>query len=221
LRPPTYELADYSNSPSNGQIVRAEYICSSCLQFRWIFYLRFGENCDAITKIGQWPPWSIQVDPALAQMLGDHVSGYQKGLVCESQGYGIGAFAYYRRIVEGIIGRLLDDIGDLISENERAAYHQALEQTKKTTVTQEKIGLVKDLLPPILRPDGMNPLALLHSILSEGLHERSDADCLEDAQSIREVLVFLVNQVLQSKESAKLFTAGMRKLLDRKSKNDM
>ena len=203
-----------------GLVCRAEYRCSACRNFLWTFFVRFGDDYESITKIGQWPPWSIEVDPALAKMLGNHAAAYKKGLVCESQSYGIGGFAYYRRIVESIIDRLLDEIGDLIPSSERATYQQALGEAKKTSVAKEKIELVKDLLPPILRPDGMNPLALLHSILSAGLHDRSDDECLEDAQSIREILVFLVNQVLQSKESRKSFTAGMRKLLDRKSKGD-
>ncbi|MFZ0548883.1 MAG: hypothetical protein WAM60_25760, partial [Candidatus Promineifilaceae bacterium] len=53
-------------------------------------------------------------------------------------------------------------------------YQFALAETKKTTITQDKINLVKDLLPAILRPDGMNPLSILHSSLSKGLHAESD-----------------------------------------------
>lgn len=115
---------------------------------------------------------------------------------------------------------MLDEISALIPPEDEPAYRKALAETKKTIVAQDKIALAKDLLPAILRPDNMNPLTLLHSILSEGLHGRNDQQCLEDAQSIREVLIFLVNQVLHSKESAKSFTTGMRKLLDRKAKTD-
>jgi hypothetical protein len=88
---------------------------------------------------------------------------------------------------------------------------------KNTRVTQEKIELVKDLLPDILRPDGLNPLGVLHSKLSEGLHAESDEECLEVAHSIREIMTFLINQVIKSKESSKAFTESMRKILDKKS----
>ncbi|MDZ7680350.1 MAG: hypothetical protein U5J63_01245 [Fodinibius sp.] len=93
---------------------------------------------------------------------------YKKGLICESQGYGIGAFSYYRRIVEDI-DDLLDEISSLLKGEELDKYQEALQKTKKTNVTQDKIELVKDLLPQILRPDNMNPLSTLHSTLSEGL----------------------------------------------------
>jgi hypothetical protein len=111
----------------------------------------------------------------------------------------------------------LDSVGELIAEDEKQPYFKALEETKKTIIAQEKIELVKDLLPEILRPNGMNPLNLLHSTLSEGIHVETDDQCLEIAGSVREILVFLVNQILQTKESAKEFTTSMRKLLEKKA----
>src|SRR5271163_2712540 len=107
---------------------------------------------------GQFPAWSIDGDPALLKLLGGYGAYYKKGLICESQAYGIGAFGYYRRIVEEVIDTLLDDIAGLLAGEELAKYQEALQKTKATIVTQEKIDLVKDLLPPILRPAGMNPL---------------------------------------------------------------
>jgi hypothetical protein len=168
-------------------------------------------------KVGQYPPWEIKTETNIEKILGDHSEYFKRGLVCESQGYGIGAFGYYRRITEEIIDNLLDEIQDLMSPSEREKYKSALEETKRTIVTQDKIQLVKDLLPTILRPDGMNPLAVLHSSLSEGLHAKTDEDCLSIAETCREVLVFLVNQVAASKLASKGFTESMRKLLDKKN----
>jgi hypothetical protein len=212
------ELTEYANTPSAGLTLRAMYLCSGCQAFQMVFLLRIGNECDWVMKIGQWPAWSTQMDPGLKKLLGEHSLNYKRALVCESQSYGIGAFAYYRRIVEEIIDRLLGDIADLIPDDEQSDYAAALKKANQTTVTQDKIALVKDLLPWSLRPDGMNPLSVLHSTLSEGLHGRSDEQCLEDAETIRRVLVFLVNQVLEANKSAQEFTSSMRKLLDQKSK---
>ncbi|MGA2853350.1 MAG: hypothetical protein ABSE90_04395, partial [Verrucomicrobiota bacterium] len=136
---------------------------------------------------------------------------------CESQGYGIGAYAYYRRIVETIIDQLLESVMDLVPDVDKPRYLAALQKTKQTIVAKEKIELVKDLLPEILRPSGQNPLGLLHDFLSGGLHIGSEEECLENAQQIREVLVFLVNQIIRSQSSSKQFTESMKKLLDKKS----
>src|SRR5665647_904692 len=105
-------------------------------------------------KIGQFPAWEIAGEPNVEKLLGKHAGYYKKGQVCESQGYGIGAFGYYRRIVEEVIDELLDEISELISGDELAKYKEALVKTKATIVTAEKIELVKDLLPTILRPEG-------------------------------------------------------------------
>ena len=117
------------------------------------------------------------------------------------------------------IDELLDSIVELIEVENQESYKAALEKTKKTRVTQEKIDLVKDLLPSILRPGGVNPLGVLHSELSEGLHAETDDRCLENASHIRDILTFLINQIIQSKNAAKQFTTSMKSLLEKKSKN--
>ncbi len=51
--------------------------------------------------------------------------------------------AYYRRITEEIIDSLLGSIQDLIEEDDKKTiYFEALEKTRRTTVTDEKISLV-------------------------------------------------------------------------------
>ena len=194
------------------------YTCQSCKEFTRQFQVYFSPNNDYMYKFGQYPEWEIKMDKNLEKTLGKHSSTFRKGLVCESQGYGIGAFSYYRRITEDIIDELLDSIEDLIEEEYKEKYKQALEKTKKTRVTQEKIDLVRDLLPSILKPKGMNPLGVLHSELSEGLHAETDQACLENANHVRSILTFLINQIIQSKEAAKSFSISMKSLLEKKSK---
>lgn len=208
----------FINDPVSGSVLRAEYLCTSCSAFRRYFLLKFGVSEDYVMKVGQEPPWDISLDRNLEKLLGDHAEYYKKGLICESQGYGIGAFSYYRRITEEIIDQLLTEIADLIPSGDREAYNKALEQAKKTTVAQDKIELVKDLLPEILKPDNVNPLSILHDTLSRGLHSKPDEQCLELAGIVRDALVFLVNQVLERKAATSKFTKSMRKLLDQKKK---
>lgn len=218
MRNEYWEIARIVNAPAKDIGLRLVYLCSHCQSFERLFFIKTspkGENW--LMKIGQYPAWEIEGNPNIERLLGNHAGYFKRGLVCESQGYGIGAFSYYRRIVEEIIDGLLDEISGLLTGNDLSTYQEALEKTKRTIVTAEKIELVKDLLPPILRPEGMNPLSALHSALSQGLHAETDESCLELAGHCRETLVFLVNQVAASKESAKAFTASMRKLLDKKS----
>jgi len=213
-----WEFHSYSNPASADEKVRLIYLCQSCRQFTRQFDVYISPELDYVYKFGQYPEWEIKMDKNLESTLGKHAKTFRKGLVCESQGYGIGAFSYYRRITEEIIDELLDSITDLVEEANKAEYKIALEKTKQTRVTQDKIDLVKDLLPSILKPNGMNPLGVLHSELSEGLHAETDQACLENASHIKSILTFLINQIIQSKESAKGFTESMKSLLEKKSK---
>lgn len=51
-----------------------------------------------------------------------------------------------------------------------------------------------------MKPDGINPLGILHTELREGLHANSDEACLEIATHVKDNLTFLINQIIQSKE---------------------
>ena len=205
------------NYPTAGSIVQMRYRCTHCSHFEREFFVKISDDWESIMKVGQFPAWDIKGNNDIEKLLGEHSSYFKRGLICESQGYGIGAFAYYRRIVEEIIDSLLDQISNLLSGEEKQKYADALAKTKTTRVTAEKIELVKDLLPPILRPNNMNPLSTLHEVLSEGLHADADERCVQLAEAVRNVLVFLTNQIEVSTAAGKSFTESMKGLLDKKS----
>ena len=92
-------------------------------------------------------------------------------------------------------------------------YQKALSSVRQTSVAREKIKLVKDLLPDVLRPEGINPLDVLYKALSVGIHQLSDEECLEMAETVREALSYLVIQVSVHKQTSKEFTERMRNLL--------
>lgn len=204
-----------TNSLRSG-IYELKYDCSGCFKKQFLCWIEVNINEGWIRKVGQIPPWNKNSDNNLTKLISPYKEYYRKGLACESHSYGIGAYSYYRRIVEEVIDDLLNSIEDLIEPSEKETYLKALNKVKKTIVAKEKIALVKDLLPPVLRPQGFNPLSILHSSLSEGIHNESDEKCLERAEQIRNVLAFLANQIALHHESSKVFTESMRRLLDKK-----
>lgn len=180
--------------------------------------MRFSEDLAFVEKVGQYPPWRIKIDRALAKTLGKWKSLFKKGLACEAQSYGIGAFAYYRRIIEDIIESLLNQISDLLEGGDKAGYDAKLEEAKRTHVAQKKIELVKDHLPVSLRPGGMNPLAVLHEALSSGIHSESDEECVKFAEAIRRSLTYLVEQVSRKRHKDAEYATALKTLLDEKSR---
>jgi len=208
---------EYSNFDSAGLSLHALYSCVGCGTHTRDFYFNIAMDRKSIEKVGQFPPWEISGDKNIEKMLGNHKQHLSRGLICESQGYGIGAFGYYRRITEEIIDSLISDIESIIPAADKAAFADAYAKVKTTRQTSEKIELIKDLLPSSLEIEGMNPFGILHSALSEGLHANSDQECLSYAEAIRESLVFLSSQISETRNRKTAFTVKMRKLLDKKS----
>lgn len=196
-------------------IIRCVYKCTSCNDFYRYFLLKIDKDLSSVEKIGQYPPWDISIEKELKDILNKCEKYYKNGKICESQSYGIGAFAYYRRIIEEIIDYLLDRIPELMEGEEKENYQEALEQVKQTKITSKKIELVYDLLPPVLNPGEFNPLKTIHEKLSEGIHQKSDEDCLIDAEILRESLIFVVKKILIESKEKMGFTSKMRKLLDK------
>jgi hypothetical protein len=201
-----------------GESMAIWFRCAYCRDAKCVFLIRFSEDRKYLMKVGQYPPLDRSVSRQLARVLGDYEELYRKGLTCERFGYGIGAFAYYRRIIELIIDRLVSIVEGILSDEERIANQDALNGVRSSHVAEEKIRLVKDILPNSLRPDGFNPLAVMHEALSEGLHSRTDEECLLIAAQVRSAMTYLVEKVENEKLITRQFTDAMRSLLERKGK---
>lgn len=193
------------------------YICASCEKYQLFFFLHFCPTQNYVEKIGQLPSWSIEIDSELEKALGSSKVLFKKGLICESQSYGIGAFTYYRRIIESVIDKLLEELAELISDQDRDSYLEALKQVKKSKVAKDKIEVVKEMMPGSLRPGGSNPLGLIHDSLSKGIHVETDEECLRYAATIRVALTYLVDQIYRSKDERTKFSESISQLLDKKS----
>jgi hypothetical protein len=151
--------------------------------------------------------------------LGEHAQDYQKGMANESSGFGVGAFAYYWRIVEKVIADLLVKVEELIGESgEREHYHQALENIKGSQSAQNRIDAVKGLLPASLRPSGLNPLDTLFGALSIGLHDETDEYCLDMAAMVREALVYLISEIDGRTRAARGYQSNLTQIKQRVEK---
>ena len=107
---------------SEGPTVRAgvpsfEYLtyrCSNCQRKEKTFSLAVARDKDKesgfATKFGEFPPFGPPTPPRLVKLIGPDRELFLKGRRCENQGLGIGAFVYYRRVVEHQKARIFDEI---------------------------------------------------------------------------------------------------------------
>jgi hypothetical protein len=120
------------------------------------------------------------------------------GRRCENQGLGIGAMAYYRRVIENQKNTLLDAIiaaarrvgasADLIQQLTNAKAQQGFEAS---------VEPIKAFWPPQMLINGQSPLSLVHGALSAGLHAHDDAACQTIATHVRTVLSAYAKQLVE------------------------
>jgi hypothetical protein len=188
-------------------------VCSNCRHSVKTFSLTVGHNgtndVDEAAKFGEIPPFGPPTPTRLLKLLGDQRDIFLKGRRCEFQGLGIGAFGYYRRVVEHQKTRIIEEI-IAVSKTLNATPEDivALQAARDETQFTKSISLIKDALPQTLLINGQNPLTLLHSALSAGLHEQTDERCLELAHAIRIVLAELAEKLAQAfKDKAEIAAA--------------
>ncbi|WP_316176478.1 MULTISPECIES: hypothetical protein [unclassified Bradyrhizobium] len=203
------------------------YRCSNC-EKKTKAYALFVEPSGAklvwgrCFKLGEMPPFGPVTPTRLLKMLGSNNTAlFMKGRRCESQGLGIGAFVYYRRVVEDQRSAILDQIIRVAKTiNAPAEMIATLEEAKAENQFSKSLDMVKEALPESLRIQGHNPLTLLHDNLSSGLHAQTDAECLDIATSIRVVLADLAERIsLALKDEAEL-TKALGKLLNKQRSGD-
>jgi hypothetical protein len=193
------------------------YRCSNCQKTEKIFSILALVN-DKVQlsgrcyKIGELPVYGPPTPPRLISLIGPDRDAFLSGRRCENQGLGIGAFAYYRRVVENQKNRILDEIIRVSAKLGVPDSAMTTLANAKTEIQFKKaIESVKDALPQVLLINGQNPLTLLHAALSEGLHAQSDERCLEIAQAVRVVLAELSERLGQAlKDEAELNDAVSR-----------
>ncbi len=179
------------------------------------FLVHIGAKYESIEKVGQYPRPNITISKLLERGLGQQLDVFRKGRLSEQNGFGIGAFAYYRRVVEELVIVLLDQLEELCVESEKASYHAALEKARKELTADKRLSLVKDFIPAHLRPNGLNPISVLYDSLSQGIHARSDEDCMSHAELIRLNLTQLIEEIERYRDTQKAFTERTQKLLDK------
>src|SRR5215471_4969351 len=172
------------------------YKCSNCQDqiktFALAVRIQAGAQTSATAhcyKLGEHPPYGPPTPSRLISLLGPGRDLFLKGRRCENQGLGIGAFVYYRRVVEGQKKRILAEIikvAQTISAPPEAI--AALQAAQREHQFSKAMDDVKDAIPQRLLIQGQNPLTLLHSALSKGVHNHSDETCLGLATDIRLVL---------------------------------
>lgn len=192
-----------------------EFSCVSCRESHREYLVEqvLDEENIRLQKYGERPRSRLARNRVLQKFLKDDLDNYEKAVVCLSHEYGVAAFAYFRRIVESSINRLLDLVQeDAQSSGGDQPTLDAIAELRKETPMSEKIKIANLALPSHLKPDGLNPLGRLYQVLSEGVHSLSEEECLAKAKATNECLTFLVSELASRQEHRARFKSMIGKL---------
>lgn len=192
------------------------FTCVSCKNENHTFLVEqeVTEETVKVQKYGQRPRKKLERDSKLQKFFKEDAEYYEKALISLSNGYGIAAFAYFRRIVELNIAKLLDLLAsDLDTSQANDPIKIAIDELRKESPMSDKIKVANNALPEYLKPDGLNPLGTIYSLLSEGVHSLTDEECLVKAESLQACLSFLIAELAsrkRHKESFKKMVGGLK-----------
>lgn len=170
-----------------------------------------------ILKIGELPTFGPPTPRKLLTLIKSDFDFFSKGRRAESQGLGIAAFAYYRRVVENQKGRLIGEILKVAEELKTSPdMIKILKQAKDETQFSRAIEMIKEGIPEVIKISGHNPLTLLHDALSQGLHSDSDEECLQLATTIRTILIELSEKLTSALAQSEELKQSLALLLEKR-----
>ena len=191
-----------------------EFKCVSCRSKITVWLnVKVKESSYILEKVGEMPRQSLNRDASLQKFFSNDLDCYEKALVSITHGYGIGAFAYMRRITENHIGLLLE----LVEEEMKASSTEPklikkLGKLRDDSPMSEKIQIANEAVPSYLNPNGLNPLGRIYKALSEGIHARSEPECLESATDLMECLKYLISELTDRSKNRNRYLKTLNKL---------
>jgi len=188
--PSTFQPERQHFDPNNPTIDRefsVVLVCSRAGSHRMKFFFRVKNN--SITKVGQYPSIGDLVLPGTKKYkrsLGSDYAEFTRAIGLAAHGIGVGSFVYLRRVFENLIERAHDvAIQD-------ADWRQTNEPDFLGKRMNEKILLLKDQLPSFLVENRE-----MYSILSKGIHDLSETECLKYFPVVRTGIQLLLDEELE------------------------
>jgi hypothetical protein len=173
------------------------------------------------TKIYQEPAFGQPIPKRLFQIIGEtNREHFLQGRRAIARGLGVGAYSYYGRIVENtkfdLVGAVLEVA---LATNASASQIELLKKAQSETQFSKAIEMLRDVsaIPAVLLIDGHNPLSLLHDLLSEGIHQLNDTECLERTQEAEVILCEIADRMQIALTERKTVKAAITSILNRKA----
>jgi hypothetical protein len=199
--------------PMKTGVLSFYFQCTFCSRENLTFWVEV--NCEEkwIRKVGQRPPWSTDIPEDLDVYLGPDADFYRRAKACLGQGYGLGACVYLQRVLESQVSHLLQSLAELKKQTGTSPEETAdLETLLRTDQADNQLALAHKFLPYSFMVEGMNPLKLIHDLLSLGVKALTEEECIQVATQVATCFEYLVSELSHQLTSRERFMTKMRAL---------
>jgi hypothetical protein len=138
-------------------------------------------------------------------------------LICRNIGYGLAAAGYIRRVVEDKTNELIDVVAKYaeisgVDATKVEEIRAAANSTTAYTPYDKKLEIASTVFPDSLRVGGKNPLFSLFKLVSEGIHGKSEEECVKVAEDTDLVFQYVFTNLKAQTEVRKAYIEKMKEL---------
>lgn len=163
-----------------SRILVFKFVCSMDEEHHLDYIVSTEKN--RFRKIGQYPSVADLTFPELdgykKVMSDDDRKEFGRAIGLYAAGIGVGSYVYLRRIFERLLNQAKEKAGNEIN----------VEEFDKVYVG-EKITMLSAYLPPILISN-----KIIYSILSKGIHELTEEECITYFPVLKDSLYMILDQ---------------------------
>jgi uncharacterized protein YfkK (UPF0435 family) len=187
------------------------YQCTGCNEEKYDTWVEVDYENKWLQKVGQLPMWLPRIDRDVEKELGEDSELYKKALRNMAEGYGIGACAYLRRLLEKYINPLLELLYEV--KKDQGASEEELADIKNVITKKDftsKTEYAAEIAPASILLEGFNPLKEIHNRLSVGLHVLDEEKANEYAMVVRDALEFVIRRLRREHEERKTYAEKLK-----------
>lgn len=181
-----YSSFNYEPDVSTEQIV---FVCQRYGDELFV-QIHYDVNEGYIEKVGQYPSVAdihIAQIRQYSKVLGkQYLRDFTRAIGLAANGVGTGSFVYLRRIFEHLVDEL---------SKEAIAKGEINPQEYTTSKMDNKLKMLENYLPEVLKDN--KPL---YGVLSKGIHELSEEDCLKYFTVVRQIIELILDEFEYSRQ---------------------